>query len=77
MKGSGVGFMNSLGTWLFEVGSLRSSVAVDGLVRMGCEVVAVALVDLTLKLFSVIFGIVDVYYDGGRNMLMCFRSFDE
>ena len=69
--------MNSLGTWLFEVGSLRSSVAVDGLVRMGCEVVAVALVDSTLKLFSVIFGIVDVYYDGGRNMLMCFRSFDE
>ena len=51
--------MNSLGTWLFEVGSLRSSVAVDGLVRMGCEVVAVALVDLTLKVYPVTFAIVE------------------
>ena len=35
------------------MGPLRSSVAVDGLVLIGCEVVAAALVDLTSKISSV------------------------
>ena len=45
MRGGGDDFMDSLGIWLFEVGSSRFSVAVDGLVPMGCQVKAVALVD--------------------------------
>ena len=45
--GGGDDFMDSLGIWLFGVGPLHLSVAVDSLVQMGCEVMAVALVDLT------------------------------
>ena len=40
-------FMDSLGIWLLGVGPLHLSVAVDSLVQIGCEVMAVALVDLT------------------------------
>ena len=54
MRGGGDDFMDSLGIWLFEVGSSRFSVAVDGLVPMGCQVMAVALVDLTSIISSVI-----------------------
>ena len=42
MRGSGDDFLDSLGTWLFGVGPLRFSAAVDGLVLIGCEFVAVA-----------------------------------
>ena len=59
MRGVADYFLNSLGTWLFGVESLCSSVAVDGLVLIGCEVVAVALVDLTSKISSVTFVIVE------------------
>ena len=41
--------MNSLENWLIELGSLCFSVAVDGLVPMGYEVLAVALVDLSIN----------------------------
>ena len=41
------------------MGPLRSSVAVDGLVLIRCEVVAAALVDLTSKISSVTFVIVE------------------
>lgn len=50
--------MDSLGDWLIEVGPLSFSVAVDGLVLMGYEVLAVALVDLTSKISSLIFVII-------------------
>ena len=54
MRGGGDDFMDSLGIWLFGVGSSRFSVAVDGLVPMGCQVMAVALVYLTSIISSVI-----------------------
>ena len=51
--------MDSLVIWLFSVGLLRFSVMLNGFVLMGCEVVAVALVDLTLKVYPVTFAIVE------------------
>ena len=59
MRGVEDDFLDSLGIWLFGVGPLCSSVAVDGLVLIGCEVVAAALVDLTSKISSVTFVIVE------------------
>ena len=46
IRGGGDDFLGSLGISLFGVGPLRFSVAVDGLVLVGCEIVAVGLVDL-------------------------------
>ena len=46
MRGGGDDFLDSLGICCFGVGPLRFIVAVDGLVLVGCEVIAVALVDL-------------------------------
>ena len=51
--------MDSLVIWLFAVGLLRFSVTLNGLVLMGCEIVAVALVDLTLKIYPVTFAIAE------------------
>ena len=51
--------MDSLVIWLFAVGLLRFSVTLNGLVLMGCEVVAVALVDLILKIYRVTFAIAE------------------
>ena len=45
MRGDGDDFLGSLGTLLFGVGLLHFTVAIDGLVLVGCEVVAVGLVD--------------------------------
>ena len=50
MRGGGDDFLDSLGIWLFGVELLRFTVAVDGLVLIGCQVVAVAFVDLTSKI---------------------------
>ena len=47
MISGGDDFMDSLGIWLLGVGPLHLSVAVDSLVQIGCEVMAVALVDMT------------------------------
>ena len=58
MRG-GDDIMDSLVIWLFSVGLLRFSVTLNGFVLMGCEVVAVALVDLTLKVYPVTFAIVE------------------
>ena len=55
MRGGGDNFMDNLGICLFGERSLCFSVAVDGLVPMSCEIVTVALVDLTSKFSSVIF----------------------
>ena len=41
------------------MGLLRFSVTLNGFVLMGCEVVAVALVNLTLKIYPVTFAIVE------------------
>ena len=59
MRGGGDNFMDNLGICLFGEGSLCFRVALDGLVPMGFEIVAVALVDLTSKFSSVIFMIVE------------------
>ena len=45
MRGSEDDFLVSLGIFLFELGPLHFNVAVDGLVLLGCEVVAVGLLD--------------------------------
>ena len=45
MRGGGDKFLVSLGVMLFRVGPLRFSIVVYGLVLVGCEVVAVGLVD--------------------------------
>ena len=45
MRGGGDDFLVSLGILLFGVRPLRFSVVVDGLVLVGCEVVAVRLAD--------------------------------
>ena len=58
MRG-GDDIMDSLVIWLFAVGLLRFSVTLNGLVLMGCEIVAVALVDLTLKIYPVTFAIAE------------------
>ena len=52
MRGGGDDFMDSLRIWLCGVGYLRFSVAVDGLVPMGNEVIDVALVDWSSKIPS-------------------------
>ena len=52
VRGGGDDFMDSLRIWLCGVGYLRFSVAVDGLVPMGNEVIDVALVDWTSKILS-------------------------
>ena len=44
-RGSGDDFLVSLWILLFRVGHLRFSIAVDGMVLMGCEVVAIGLVN--------------------------------
>ena len=50
---------DSLDISLFGMWPLRFSVTVDSLVLMSCEVVAVAMVDLTLRISSVMFMIVE------------------
>ena len=55
MRGGSDDFLDSLGMWLFGVGPLRFSVAVNGLILIGCAVVAVALVNVTSKISSVTF----------------------
>ena len=50
---------DSLDISLFGMWPLRFSVTVDNLVLMSCEVVAVAMVDLTLRISSVMFMIVE------------------
>ena len=62
MGGGEDDFIDSLGNCLIEVGSLCFSVAVDGLVPIGYEVLAVALVDLTSKISSVIFVIIKGFW---------------
>ena len=55
MSGGGDDFLVSLGILRFGVGLLRFTVAVDGVVVVGCEVVGVRLVDfgvMVLKLDS-------------------------
>ena len=46
MRGSGDDFLVRLGVMLFGTGPLCFSVAVDGLVLVGCKVVAVGLVEV-------------------------------
>lgn len=53
MRGSEDDFLVSLGILLFEVGLSRFNVAVDGLVLLGCEIVAVGLLD---------FGVMDSFF---------------
>ena len=55
VRGGSDDFLGSLGMWLFGVGPLRFSVAVNGLILIGCAVVAVALVNVTSKISSVTF----------------------
>ena len=60
MRGGGDDFLGSLGILLFGVEPLRFSVAVDDLVLVGCEIVAVGLVD---------FGVMDSSF--GRCLELC------
>ena len=50
---------DSLDISLFGMWPLHFSVTVDSLVLMSCEVVAVAMVNLTLRISSVMFMIVE------------------